>query len=362
MVAWPSTPRSPWGSDGREDGLAQALPHLPRGARDDGDVVGSRTGSARRSRPHVVIDAPGPPEVLHVREVPTPSPQPGEVLIRVKAFGLNRSELHFRRGVASNGSFPRVPGIEASGVVEEAPDGEFSPGTQVATLMGGMGREFDGGYAEFVVVPAGQVIAFHSELPWATLGALPEMLQTAYGSLEVGVRPESGDRLLIRGGTASVGLALAVLGKQRGLTVLSTTRREAGRKLLEKVGVDHVLIDDGNIAAHVLTASPGGVDGAVELVGVNVLRDTLGATRPGGTVCFTGMLSDQWTIDASIRWTGFPTACDSPHTQAAPPTYRPRSCSSSSTPSPSTVPSCRPARPTESTTSCRPIATWRPAP
>ena len=246
----------------------------------------------------VVIDAPGPPEVLQVRDVPTPSPQPGEVLIQVKAFGLNRSELHFRRGVAGNGSFPRVPGIEASGVVEEAPGGEFSPGTQVATLMGGMGREFDGGYAEFVVVPAGQVIAFHSELPWATLGALPEMLQTAYGSLEVGVRPESGDTLLVRGGTSSVGLALAVLGKQRGLTVLSTTRREAGRKLLETVGVDQVLIDDGNIAAQVLTALPGGVNGAVELVGVNVLRDTLRATRPGGTVCFTGMLSDQWTIDA----------------------------------------------------------------
>jgi NADPH:quinone reductase len=196
----------------------------------------------------VVIDAPGPPDVLQVRDVPTPSPQPGEVLIRVKAFGLNRSELHFRRGVAGNGSFPRVPGIEATGIVEEAPGGEFSPGTQVATLMSGMGCEFDGGYAEFVVVPASQVIAFQSELPWATLGALPEMLQTAHGSLEVGVRPEPGDTLLIRGGTSSVGLALAVLAKQRGLTVLSTTRRAAGRQLLESVGVDHVLIDDGIIA------------------------------------------------------------------------------------------------------------------
>jgi NADPH2:quinone reductase len=66
----------------------------------------------------VVIDAPGPPDVLQVREVPTPSPQAGEVLIRVKAFGLNRSELHFRRGVAGSGTFPRVPGIEATGLVE----------------------------------------------------------------------------------------------------------------------------------------------------------------------------------------------------------------------------------------------------
>ena len=141
----------------------------------------------------VVIDGPGPPEVLQVRHVPVPSAGAGEVLIRVKAFGLNRSELHFRRGVASSGSFPRVPGIEATGVVEEAPGGEFEAGTQVVTMMGGMGRDFDGGYAEFVVVPAAQVIPFRSELPWETLGAVPEMLQTAYGSLTLGVRAQAGD-------------------------------------------------------------------------------------------------------------------------------------------------------------------------
>jgi len=246
----------------------------------------------------VVIDGPGPPEVLQVRHVPVPSAGAGEVLIRVKAFGLNRSELHFRRGVASSGSFPRVPGIEATGVVEEAPGGEFEAGTQVVTMMGGMGRDFDGGYAEFVVVPAAQVIPFRSELPWETLGAVPEMLQTAHGSLTLGVRAQAGDTLLIRGGTSSIGLALSVLAKQGGMTVWSTTRREAGRAGLERVGVDHVLIDDGNIAAQVRGLVPDGVDGAVELVGVNVLRDTLRATRPGGTVCFTGMLSDNWTIDA----------------------------------------------------------------
>ena len=104
----------------------------------------------------VVVDGPGAPEVLRVRDVPIPTPKPGWVLIRVKAFGLNRSELHFRQGLAYSGSFPRIPGIEASGIVEAAPGGEFEPGTQVVTLMGGMGREFDGGYAEFVVVPAGR--------------------------------------------------------------------------------------------------------------------------------------------------------------------------------------------------------------
>lgn len=244
----------------------------------------------------VVIDAPGTPEVLQVRSVPVPTPGVGEVLVRVMAFGLNRSELHFRQGLAYSGSFPRIPGIEAVGVVEAAPGSEFTPGTQVATMMGGMGRTFDGGYAEFVLVPATQVIPFRSELTWELLGAVPEMVQTAAGSLDVGVQAAAGQTLLIRGGTSSVGLATAVLAKLRGLTVLSTTRSPAKADALRALGVDHVLIDDGNIAGRVRELVPGGVDGAVELVGVNVLRDTLRATRTGGTVCFTGMLSDEWTI------------------------------------------------------------------
>lgn len=244
----------------------------------------------------VIVDKPGGPEVLTVREVPRPTARAGQVLIRVHAFGLNRSELHFRRGQAYTGSFPRIPGIEAAGVVVAAPGGEFAAGDQVITMMGGMGREFDGGYAEYVVVPAGQVIPFRSHLPWAILGAVPEMLQTANGSLTTGVDGQPGQTLLIRGGTSSVGLTLAVLGKFRGMTVISTTRRPEARTLLESVGVDHVVIDDGQIAAQVRELAPGGVDGAVELVGVNVMMDTLRAVRPGGTVCFTGMLSDQWTV------------------------------------------------------------------
>lgn len=268
-------------------------------------VVGEgQSGSLSRDRGRsmsgtmraVVVSQPGPPDVLRIRDVPIPEPTAGQVLIRVKAFGLNRSELHFRRGVASTGSFPRIPGIEATGVVEAAPGGQFVPGAQVMTMMGGMGREFDGGYAQYVVVPATQVIQFTSALPWEQLGAVPEMLQTADGSLRVGLDAQPGQSLLIRGGTSSIGLALAVLAKRRGMTVYATTRRKQARSLLESVGVDRVLIDDGEIAAKVRQSLPAGIDGAVELVGVNVLKDTLKAVRTGGVVCFTGMLSDQWTI------------------------------------------------------------------
>ena len=244
----------------------------------------------------VVIEAPGPPEALQIRDVPVPVPGRGEVLIKVEAFGLNRSELHTRLGLAQGVTFPRVLGIEATGTVAECPGGEFRIGQQVVTMMGGMGRTFDGGYAEFTCVPAAQVVSFTSDLDWATLGAVPEMLQTAYGSLTIGLDAQRGQSLLIRGGTSSVGMATAVLAKRIGMTVLSTTRTTGKAAALTALGVDHVVIDDGRVADQVRGIVPDGVDAALELVGTPTLPDTLAATRVHGVVCFTGMLSNQWTV------------------------------------------------------------------
>jgi NADPH:quinone reductase len=244
----------------------------------------------------VVLDGPGPPEALTIRDVPLPDPAPGWVLIKVMAFGLNRSELHTRLGLAEGVTFPRIPGIEAVGLVARCPGGEFTEGTQAATLMGGMGRVFDGGYAQYTCVPSRQVVPFRSGLDWATLGAVPEMLQTANGSLDVGLDAQPGQSILIRGGTSSVGMATAVLARQRGMTVLATTRNPAKGKDLTAVGVEHVLVDDGSVAPQVRRILPDGADGALELVGTPTLRDTLQAVRVHGVVCFTGMLSNQWTI------------------------------------------------------------------
>src|SRR5437868_25833 len=208
----------------------------------------------------IVLDAPGPPDALTIRELPVPTPAAGWVLIDVKAFGLNRSELHTRQGLASGVTFPRVLGIEAAGIVAQCPGGEFPIGQQVVTMMGGMGRTFDGGYAEYTCVPASQVIPFTSDLEWSILGAVPEMVQTAYGSLTVGLDAQPGQSILIRGGTSSVGMAAAVLAKQRNMTVLSTTRRPNKAAALTDLGVDHVLIDDGNVAPHVREILPAGID------------------------------------------------------------------------------------------------------
>lgn len=244
----------------------------------------------------VVLDEPGPVTNLHLRYLPVPEPARGWVRIKVEAFGLNRSELHTRLGLAEGVTFPRVPGIEATGRVDADPEGLLQAGQQVAAMMGDMGRTFDGGYAEYTVVPRSQVISFTSGLPWETIGAIPETLQTAYGSLTTGLDLMPGQTLLIRGGTSALGLAATTLAKDMGATVLATTRNPQRTRDLAAHGVDHPLVDDGAVAGQVRKIVPEGVHAALELVGTLTMPDTLAAVRVHGTVCFTGMLSDQWIV------------------------------------------------------------------
>ena len=251
------------------------------------------TGESMRA---LVLSRPGPPQNLVLTRLPVPVPRDGWLRIAVRAFGLNRSELHTRLGLSEGVTFPRVLGIEAVGIVDACPDGSVPLGQQVATVLGGMGRVFDGGYAEYVVVPCAQVIPFRSALPWATLGALPETLQTAYGSLTIGLDLKAGQTLLVRGGSSALGLAAATLAKQMGATVLATTRQPDRVAALRRHGVDHAIVDDGQVARAVRRIVPAGVDAALELVGTPSLPDTLRATRVHGTVCFTGMLSNQWIV------------------------------------------------------------------
>jgi NADPH:quinone reductase len=263
----------------------------------------------------VVLTGPGPVENLELRDLPVPRPRPGWVRIAVRAFGLNRSELHLRLGLAEGDvPYPIVPGIEATGVVDAVADGDLVPGQQVVAMMGGMGRAFDGGYAEYTLVPRAQVVPFRSALPWSVLGAVPETLQTAYGSLTTGLDLRAGQTLLIRGGTSALGYATAALARDLGATVLATTRQHARLDTLASYGVDHPLLDDGAVAAQVRKIVPDGVDAALELVGTPTLPDTLAATRVHGTVCFTGMLSNEWTIPnfypigylpSGVRLTGY---------------------------------------------------------
>jgi NADPH:quinone reductase-like Zn-dependent oxidoreductase len=243
-----------------------------------------------------VLYFPGGADSFVLEERPVPALAEGQVLIKIKAFGLNRSELMTRKGLSPGVKFPRVLGIECVGEVENDPTDEFKAGQKVAAFMGGMGRDFDGSYAEYTVVPKDIVLPLDSELPWKQLAAIPEMFQTVYGSLHLGLKIKKGETLLVRGGTSSIGMLATQMAKNSGLIVIATSRKPGKKELLLNNGADHVLIDDGRLEAEVKTIYPKGVDKVLELVGTSTLKDSLQCTAQGGSVCMTGMLAEQWSI------------------------------------------------------------------
>jgi NADPH:quinone reductase len=244
----------------------------------------------------IVVEHAGAPDVLQIRTLPRPLPRPGWVLIQVKAFGLNRSEMFTRQGLSPGVTFPRVLGIECVGLVEAAPETNFAVGQTVAAVMGGMGRAYDGGYAEYTLVPASQVIPLHTTLPWELLAAIPETYLTAWGSLFDAMEVQTGQSLLVRGGTSSVGMAAIALAKDKGLQVLATTRNKAKAEALRENGADDAVIDTGQVADPVKRRVPGGVNGVLELIGTVTLLDSLQAVAPKGIVCFTGLLGNAWVL------------------------------------------------------------------
>ncbi|MFP7479435.1 zinc-binding dehydrogenase [Terribacillus saccharophilus] len=231
--------------------------------------------------------------------VERPTIKEGFVLIKVQAFGVNESEITSRRGESSaDFSFPRILGIEGVGIVDEVTsNSRFKVGQKVATMMGGLGRSIDGSYAEYMLVREENIIPLDTNLDWDIVGALPEMLQTAYGSLTVGLGIKKGDVLLIRGGTSTVGLMALILAKKMGATVITTSRKTEKLESLRQYGSDYTLVDNQEIESEIKKITPQGVDMVLELVGLTTLFQDMSLTRKGGRVCFTGALSGQWTLD-----------------------------------------------------------------
>jgi len=236
----------------------------------------------------MVITEPGGPEVLQIQEVADPVPGDGEVLIAVKAFGVNHAETHMRKGEWPEAT--PISGIEAVGTVVTDPSGVLAEGTKVLTIMGGLGRTRNGSYAEYTLAPAANVARIETSLGWADLAAIPESYATAWLTLHSNLELEAGQWLLVRGATSALGQAAVNIASDLGARVIATTRREDRAPLLRSLGAAGVVIDTGTIAGAVRKLVADGADRMLDLVGNSVLRDSLQAVRVTGRVCQAGFL------------------------------------------------------------------------
>ena len=242
----------------------------------------------------IVINGCCKAEDLHISEIPTPQVNPGWVLVKVRAAGLTHSEALMRLYEADRDYIhtPIVPGIECVGEVADASDSGLRVGDRVIAIMGGMGRSFDGGYAEYALLPATHVFRVDTDLDWTSLAAVPETYFTAHGSLFESLRLEASDTLLVRGATSTVGMAAVQLAKAVGARVIAACRRESSFEKLQAAGADHCLIDDERLSEHPWAERPNKM---LELVGIKTLYDSLRTVTEPGYVCHTGNLGFVFT-------------------------------------------------------------------
>jgi NADPH:quinone reductase len=237
----------------------------------------------------IVREAYGGPEQLKVVDVPLPEPGEGDVRIKVKAFGINRAETYMRRGAW--GEVNAISGIECVGEIDVDPSGTFARGQRVTAIMGGLGRTRPGSYGEYTCAPLSNVFALDTALPWAELAAIPESFATAWWCLFKTLNVESGHVLLVRGAASALGRAAITLAAGAGATVVATTRSERKADGLRQLGASDVLIENGALEESARRAYPDGFDRVLELLGNNVLRESLRLVKPGGEICLAGFLA-----------------------------------------------------------------------
>lgn len=240
----------------------------------------------------VVLFKPTKAEEIQIKDVEIPKIKKDWVLIRVKAFGLNHSEKILREFEIENDYIkkPIIPGIECVGIVEDSLDNDFKVGEKVISFMGGLGRSFNGSYAEYCLTPKSHTFKISSNLTFEELGAIPETYYTAWGSLFDCIDLKKEDTLLIRGATCALGYASIQIAKALGCRVIATTHKEEKMILLN--GVDEIVLDN-----EVLYGKVKGVNKVLDLVGAKTLIDTLKIVEKKGIVCNTGILGGVYALN-----------------------------------------------------------------
>lgn len=241
----------------------------------------------------IVITEAGGPEKLVYQDVPTPKVKPGWSLVKVKGFGINHSEIFTRKGLSPTVKFPRILGIECVGEIAKTTDPVKLPvGQKVISIMGEMGRAFDGSYAEYTLLPNNQIYPVTTDLSWKTLATIPETYYTAYGSL-LNLKLTNSDTILVRGASSGVGVAFLKLVKAcfPEIKITGTTRIKAKITQIQKLGFDKVVLDQAGILQ-----TNDNYSKALELIGPATIKDTFKHIKEGGIVCSTGQLGNQWYL------------------------------------------------------------------
>lgn len=235
----------------------------------------------------IVIKRFGDPDVLSIEERPDPQPQPGKVLIEVKAFGVNHAEIHMREGKWPEST--EISGIECVGQVKADPSGRFAPGQKVVAFMGGMGRSISGSYAELTSAPSSNVLPVTTDLPWEALAAVPESYATAWTALFGNLDLKAGQTIVIRGGTSALGQAAVNIAAHTGARVIATTRNPKRAETLENLGAKEVVLEAPDLPQRVRERH-GGVDAVLELVGNSTVVGSLTMVRRSGRLCLAGFV------------------------------------------------------------------------
>jgi 2-desacetyl-2-hydroxyethyl bacteriochlorophyllide A dehydrogenase len=261
----------------------------------------------------VQLIAHGAPGQLEYRDVLDPSPKADEVVVRVRACGLNRLDLRFEEGqLPIPVVLPRIPGCEVSGEILSigenvtqwregdrvavqsnlfCGDCEFCTRGEESLCLNGqlLGIQRDGGFAERVVVPASSLVALPEGMDFITAAALTLAGSTAMHMLTSRTLARQGDWVLVIGASSGVGSAAVQIAKQLGAYVISTGSSDEKRQLAARLGADHIVDTNGDWPAEVRKITQKrGVDLVVEHVGGEVLLQCFSCLARGGTIVTCG--------------------------------------------------------------------------
>lgn len=230
----------------------------------------------------------GGPEKLMYEDVPKPSPGPGQVLVRVRAIGLNFIDIYHRTGLYKL-PLPFIPGSEASGVVEAVGEGvtAVGAGERVAYAMN------LGAYAEYALVNAWQLVKLPDEVEFETGAAVMLQGMTAHYLLYSTFPLRSGEMALIHAAAGGVGLLMMQIGKLIGATLIGTTSTPQKRDLALQAGADHVILyEETDFESEVRKLTDGrGVHVVYDSVGHTTFERSLRCLRPRGMMVLFGQSS-----------------------------------------------------------------------